>query len=131
MTYTIERWSQRDLTGDHIIGDPAGTHTDILLPVNIPKPEPSVKLAGAERAYTQGDLRWLIQYVYNNPTWSGRDLRGVRLPSGDVLADYDADVVPFIDILERMRLLVGRGPGARGNLTADVDEALRRLRIPL
>jgi hypothetical protein len=128
--YTFERWSQLDANKDNVIGDPQGEHTDVLLPVNIPKQEPTVRLAGAERTYRRDDLAWLVRYVYENPTWAGRNMRGMRLPSGDILVDYDADVVPFLDILERMNLLVGRGAGSRGNLVGDANEALARLRIP-
>jgi hypothetical protein len=128
--YTFERWSQVDVNRDQVYGDPQGTHTDVLLPVNMPVQEPGVRLAGAERTYRRDDLAWLVRYVYGNPTWAGRDMRGLRLPSGDILVDYDADVVPFLDILARMNLLIGRGAGVRGNLVGDVNEALTRLRIP-
>lgn len=129
--WALEAFTQTDITGDGKLGTPNDlAPTEVLFPVNIPRHEPSVRLAGADRQYAKQDLTWLVHYVYENPTWSGRDMRGMRLPSGDILADYEADVVPFLDILERMTLLMNRGPGARGTLQATCDEALRRLRLP-
>jgi hypothetical protein len=129
--WALEAFTRTDITGDRQIGVPDDrAPTEVLFPVNIPRHEPAVRLAGADRQYAKQDLTWLVHYVYENPTWSGREMRGMRLPSGDILADYEADVVPFLDILERMNLLMGRGPGARGALQATRDEALRRLRLP-
>lgn len=126
--WLIESLAQRDITGDAIVGRPEAAMPEPtrFLPTFAPPMPTRYALAGAEKSYTSGDLRHLIHHVYSVRHWSGRGtLRGMTLPSGEVLADYDRDVVPFLELLERHGLLVGRGPGVRGAVQGDEAGALR------
>jgi hypothetical protein len=86
-----------------------------------------------EHALLPDDLRHLVHYVYTVRHWSGRrgrfGLTGMTLPSGNVLADYDLDVIPFLKLLERQGLLVGRGDGVRGVMVGEERGALLALRL--
>lgn len=130
--WLIESLAQRDITGDALVGKPASPAPELtrFLPTFAPPQLPRYALAGSERSYTRADLQHLIHHVYSAARWSGRGtLRGMTLPSGEVLADYDQDVVPFLELLERHGLLVGRGPGVRGAVQGDESGALDALHL--
>jgi hypothetical protein len=131
--YFLESTVHRDLTGDDVIGRPAAPEPEpvsYFLPTNAPIQQPRYALAGSGKSYKRGDLQHLIHHVYSAANWSGRGtLKGMTLPSGEVLADYDRDVVPFLELLERHGLLVGRGPGVRGTLQGEESGALLALHL--
>lgn len=129
--WLIEALTQHDITGEGDIGRPDAPAPEPIrfLPTFAPPPEQTYALSGSERAYTRRDLQYLIHHVYSTPLWAGRDLKGLTLPSGAVLADYQADVAPFLELLERHRLLIGRGPRVRGNLVGEEGGALAALHL--
>jgi hypothetical protein len=111
----FERTSGRDIWPDGQIGEPEIR----LIPVRS-QPKMYTPSGGG---YTPDDLAWLLRYVYENESWSGRALVGVKLPSGRVLSDYDNDVRPFTDLLVTFGLLIGRSERARGDLVGDLNAA--------
>lgn len=125
-TAMLEPIVGRDLDGDRYIGPPPQTieHETIrMIPSNIR--HTTQVLSGEEHGFAPDDWAYLVDGLAERGV-SWRSWRGVRLPSGTVLATYD-DYRAFPDALARLGILTGRSERSAGVL-ADVDpEHIKRM----
>jgi hypothetical protein len=122
MVWMLETLSRRDFNADGVVGKPQ-PETIRLLPVR--SQAPRIRLSGEDdEGFEPDDLRALLHHAYLDHTT--RSFYGMTLPSGRKITSGE-DVAPFLRIIERMGLLVDRGPRRSGRMVGDEREARRRL----
>jgi hypothetical protein len=122
----VEWAIKRDLNGDGQIGAVRVVKEFVYVGGG----EPTEVLDTGGGQVDPDDLRCFIDRLNavgeRGPVW--RDWIGARLPSGQVISEYD-DFLPLVTPLVKIKAITGRGERSAGKVAMDKAEIKRRLKL--